>query len=84
MSSSVIIQIADEPSGTLKGNDDIGAYWAKALPLIPDLRFDLLSTLIAVNSITLYYKGARRLAAEVFRFGPDNKVLLRTIALCVA
>ena len=83
MSSPVIIQIAEEPSGTLKGKDDAGAYWAKALRLIPDLRFELLSTFIGVNSITLYYNGARGLAAEVFRFGPDNKVL-RTFAHCVA
>jgi hypothetical protein len=76
MSSPVIIQVAGEPSGTLKGKNAVGAYWAKALQLIPDLRFELLSILIGVNSITLYYKGARgRLAAEVFHFGPDKKVV---------
>lgn len=75
MSSPVIIQIAGEPSGTLKGKVAVGAYWAKALQLIPDLRFELLSTLIGVNSVTLYYKGARgRLAAEVFHFDTDRKV----------
>ena len=75
MSSPAIIQVVGEPSGTLKGKDAVGAYWAKALSLIPDLRFELLLTLIGVNSITLYYKGARGLAAEVFHFGPDKKVL---------
>jgi hypothetical protein len=76
MSSPVIIQIANEPSGTLKGKQAIGNYWEQALQLIPELRFDLLTTLIGVNSITLYYKGARdRLAAEVFHFGPDRKVV---------
>ena len=76
MSSPVIIQVTGEPSGTLKGMDAVGTYWAKALKLIPDLRFELLSILIGVNSITLYYKSARgRLAAEVFHFGPDHKVL---------
>lgn len=74
MSSPVIVQIAGEPSGTLKGKDAVGAYWAKALKLVPDLRFELLTTLIGVNSITLYYKGVRGLAAEVFHFGPDRKV----------
>lgn len=53
----------------------VGAYWKKALELVPDLKFELLSVLMGVNSITLYYKGARgRLAAEVFHFGPDQKV----------
>jgi len=75
MSSPVIIQIADEPSGTLKGKNAVGAYWAKALQLLPDLRFELLSTLIGVNSITLYYKGARGLSAEVFHFGPNQRVV---------
>lgn len=76
MSSPIIVTIAGEPSGTLKGKDKVGAYWAKALQLIPDLRFELISTLVGVNSITLYYKGARgRLAAEVFHFGPDQKVV---------
>lgn len=76
MNSPVIIQVAGEPSGRLAGKEAVGAYWAKALAMIPDLRFELISTLIGVNSITLYYKGARdRLAAEVFHFGPDGKVV---------
>ncbi len=75
MSSPVIIQIAREPSGTLKGKDAVGAYWAKALQLIPDLRFELYTTLIGVNSITLYYRGHRGMSAEVFHFGRDRKVV---------
>ena len=59
MSSPVIVQVAGEPSGALKGKEAVGAYWAKALQLNPDLRFELVSTLVGVNSITLYYKGAR-------------------------
>ncbi|MBI3596859.1 MAG: nuclear transport factor 2 family protein [Nitrospirae bacterium] len=75
MSSPYIVAIAGDPSGTLKGKEKIGTYWAKALQRIPDLRFELISTLVGVNSITLYYKGARGLAAEVFHFGPDQKVV---------
>lgn len=75
MSSPVIIQVAGVPSGMLKGKDAVGAYWAKALTLIPDLRFELITTLIGVNSIMLYYMGARGLAAEVFHFGPDGKIV---------
>ena len=76
MSSPVIVQIAGEASGTLKGKAAVGAYWKKALGLIPDLRFELLSVLVGVHSITLHYKGAKgRLAAEVFHFGADHKVI---------
>jgi ketosteroid isomerase-like protein len=75
MSSPVIIQVAGEPSGTLHGKAAVGAYWKKALALIPDLRFELLSVLTGVNSVTLYYKGARGgLVAEVLHFSPNRKV----------
>lgn len=74
MSSPVIVKVAGEASGTLKGKAAVAAYWAKALTLLPDLRFELVTTLIGVNSITLYYQGAKGMAAEVFHFGPDNKV----------
>lgn len=75
MSSPVIIQLANEPSGTLRGKTTVGAYWAKALQLIPDLQFKLITTLVGVNSITLYYQGAQgRLSAEVFHFNQDQKV----------
>ena len=74
MSSPVIIKVAGEPSGTLRGKEAVGSYWAKALQLIPDLHFELISTLVGVNSIMLYYKSARGLSAEVFHFNRDGKV----------
>lgn len=74
MRSPVIVQIAGEPSGTLTGKEAVGQYWAKALALIPDLRFELITVLTGIDSLTLYYRGARGLAAEVFQFGPDRKV----------
>ena len=33
MSSPVIVQMAGEPSGTLRGKAAVGAYWRKALAL---------------------------------------------------
>ncbi|MBT0664998.1 nuclear transport factor 2 family protein [Geobacter pelophilus] len=76
MNSPFIVQIAGEPSGRLTGKVAVGAYWAKALTMIPDLHFELIATLVGVNSVTLHYRGAGgRLAAEVFHFGPDNKVV---------
>jgi ketosteroid isomerase-like protein len=75
MSSPKIVQIAGEPSGTLRGKPAVRAYWARALQLIPDLQFELLVTLVGVDSVTLHYRGAGgRLAAEVFHFGADGKV----------
>jgi len=76
MSSPYIIEIAGEPSGTLRGKAAVGAYWKKALELVPDLRFELVSVLAGVGSVVLYYKGARgRMVAEIFYFRPDWKVV---------
>lgn len=75
MSSPIIIQVAGEPSGRLCGKGPVGAYWSKALQLIPDLHFKLVSVLLGVDSVTLYYRGAAgRLVAEVFFFDPNKKV----------
>ena len=74
MSSPVIIKVAGEPTGVLKGKTAIGAYWAKALQSAPHLHFELITTLVGVNSITLYYTGVRGLSAEVFHFNPERKV----------
>lgn len=74
MSSPVITKIAGEPSGTLKGKENVGAYWAKALQSNPNLHFELVTTLVGINSITLYYQGARGPSAEVFHFNLDGKV----------
>lgn len=75
MSSPYIIQMAGEPSGTLRGKAAVGAYWKKALELIPGLKFDLIAVLAGVDSVTLDYKGALgRLVAKVFHFGADGKV----------
>jgi ketosteroid isomerase-like protein len=75
MSSPVIVAIAGEPSGMLKGKEQVRAYWSKALELLPDLRFELLTVLVGVASIVLYYRGARGLAAETFHFDGQGRVI---------
>jgi len=74
MSSPLIAQIAGEPSGTLKGKQQVGEYRAKALQLLPDLHFELLEVLVGVNSLTLFYQSPRGKAAEVLFLGPNRLV----------
>jgi predicted ester cyclase len=74
MSSPIISSLMGEASGVLKGIPAVRAYWVKALKALPHLRFELLSVLAGVNSVTLYYKGHRGLVAEVFHFSPTGKV----------
>lgn len=45
MSSPIIVQLLGEPSGILRGKATVGAYWRKALQVVPDLRFELISML---------------------------------------
>lgn len=74
MSSPFIAQLLSEPSGTLKGKEAIGNYWRRALERMPTLQFELVSTLAGVDSLVLYYKGARGMAAEIFFFNEAGKV----------
>jgi len=74
MTSPFIAAIAGEPSGKLRGKAAVRAYWAKALQLLPHLHFELLTALEGVDSVTVYYRGHRGLAAEVLHFGPGGKV----------
>jgi len=74
MSSPIITTLVGERSGKLRGKVAVGGYWAKALQSIPNLRFELLAVLAGVNSITVYYRGHRGLAAEVLHFSASGKV----------
>ena len=74
MSSPLIVQIMNEPSGMLKGKTAIRAYWAKALARIPDLHFDLTEVLVGASSVVIRYHGPRGSSVEVFWFDDGSKV----------
>jgi ketosteroid isomerase-like protein len=72
--SPYIVQIAGEPSGVLTGKPAVRAYWSAALQRIPELRFELVDVLAGVDALTLYYRGHRGMAAEVFLFDAEGRV----------
>jgi ketosteroid isomerase-like protein len=74
MSSPFIRTLAGEPSGRLRGKAAVRGYWAKALQIIPDLRFELEQALAGADSVTICYKGHRGPVAEVLHFSPGGKV----------
>lgn len=74
MSSPVIIRVVGEPSGKLRGKAQVRAYWERALAGLPDLRFELVHTLIGVDSVVLYYHSGHGASAEVFHFNAAGKV----------
>ena len=75
MTSPYITRIVDEPTGTLKGAAAVRAYWNAALACMPGLKFHLVDALAGVDSITIQYRSARGLAAEVLFFNPEGKVI---------
>lgn len=76
MCSPVIVQLTGNTEGRLQGKAAVGAYWARALALFPQLKFTLICTLIGVDSITLHYVGATgKRVAEVFQFNPQGLVV---------
>ena len=74
MSSPYIVQLLGEPGGKLKGKAAVGEYWRRALERTPTLHFELVDTLVGVDSLVLYYRGARGLAAEIFYFNAAGVV----------
>lgn len=76
MHSPAIALMLGKPVGVLRGKQAVRSYWVKALALVPELQFELQATLLGVDPMALYYKGARgRMVAEVFHFGQDKKVI---------
>lgn len=73
-SSPLIVKIASEPSGTLRGKPAVRAYWQKGLALIPNLHFELLHVLTGIAAITLVYRGHRGLVAESFWLDERGRV----------
>jgi ketosteroid isomerase-like protein len=74
MSSPVIIDAMSEPSGTLKGKENIRVYWSKSFEKYPNLKFEKHHVLVGSNSVTIIYNGVRGLSAESFHFNEVGKV----------
>ena len=75
MSSPKIVQFTGNNIGTLKGKENVAAYWRMALDKLPDLHFELIETLVGFDSVTLYYNSIQgKRAVEWFLFNEDGKV----------
>ncbi|MBS1618156.1 MAG: nuclear transport factor 2 family protein [Bacteroidetes bacterium] len=75
MSTPFIVTLMNEPSGTLKGKEKVGAYWGAALRKYTDLRFELIDILYGVDTVVIYYRSILgKKSAEVFLFDSSGKV----------
>jgi len=75
-SSPLISEVLKTPISELKGTEQLRDYWQRALKLVPNLSFELISILVGVNSLIITYYGAHDTSsADVFYFNADNKVI---------
>ena len=75
MSSPFIRSIAGAENGTLKGKDNVRAYWSAALQKMPDLTFELLELYHGAGTICIRYKSVLGLiAVETFQFNEAGRV----------
>jgi ketosteroid isomerase-like protein len=75
MSSPRIPIVVGEESGVLIGKAAVRDYFKRALELTPELSFELISIFAGSDSLVIIYKGVRGIAAEVFFFDADGKVV---------
>ena len=74
--SPFVVAIFGEPSGTIRGKEDLRAYFTRGLERFPELRFEPLDLLVGVDSVTLIYVSVEeRRAAEVMTLGADGRVV---------
>lgn len=75
MASPLIVEIAGEPSGVLRGKEKVGAYWEKALRLSPDLRFEKLGVFVGARGFAVHFRNQQgRASVETFEIGARGLV----------
>ena len=75
MSSPLIVERMNEPSGTLRGKAAVRAYWAKGLELPPPLKFELLAVHAGVNRLGLVLRSiGRRFQLEILTLNDARRV----------
>jgi hypothetical protein len=80
MASPLIVEIAGEPSGVLRGKKDVAAYWEKALQRAPGLHFEKLGVFVGARSLAVHYRNQKgRLSVETFEFS-DRGLVTRAAA----
>jgi ketosteroid isomerase-like protein len=75
MTSDRIPAMGFDASGTVRGKADLGAYWSKALTLIPNLHFTLIDTYVSPDSVVVFYENERgKKICEYLRLDAAGKI----------
>src|SRR5437764_15180268 len=59
MTSDRIPALGFDASGTVRGKDNLRAYWGTALQLLPNLHFDLIDVYVSPDSLVVFYANER-------------------------
>ncbi|WLQ47675.1 nuclear transport factor 2 family protein [Streptomyces poriferorum] len=71
-SSPMIARFTGDASGTVRGKQELRAYWARGLELIPDLEFEVMDVRAGVDTLVIDYRnqiGGRVYEVLTFRDG---------------
>jgi len=76
MTSDKIVALGFEASGTLRGKENVRAYWAKALTQVADLHFELIDTYVSPDSLVVLYQNEREAKiCEYLRLDAAGKIV---------
>ena len=73
MTSDKIPALGFDASGTLRGKDNIRAYWSMALQRLPNLHFDLIDTYLSPDSIVVYQNERGAKICEYLRLDAQGR-----------
>ena len=74
--SPVAAQLIDGSDGVLRGKEQLRAYWARGLELIPDLHFTIENVYAGVDTIVINYRNQKgSVVCEVLTF--DGGLVVR-------
>lgn len=75
LSSPFVVQVLGDPSGTIRGKDQLRMYISLGLAMFPDLHFHLIQVFTGVSSLVLHYRSVDDiLAAETMVFNVQGQV----------
>lgn len=73
--TSPFARLMHNPSGTVRGKEELRAYFSKAVQSYPELHFEFIKVFTSVNSVALHYRSVLNLVAvEVMEFDKNGKV----------
>ena len=70
MTSDGIVRLGFAVQGSVRGKQNLRAYWSKALALLPNLHFELIGCFTSPNSVVVHYTNDRgQTICEYLRVG---------------